>query len=72
MSERCSHLLNDKVCIVRMMTNTGNVESSLLTSILLNTRSLYKFCYKLHMLSCRGRVVSSMMCVVQVTSVGNI
>ena len=42
-----------------MMTNNDNVESSLLTSILLKICSLYNFCYKLHMLSCRGRVVSS-------------
>ena len=32
-----------------MMTNDDNLESSLLTSILLKIRSLYKFCYKLHM-----------------------
>ena len=63
----------DKVCMYEeMMTNNDNVESSLLTSNLLKICSLYNFCYKLHMLSCRGRVVSSMMCVVQVISVGNI
>ena len=33
---------NDKVCIVGMMTNTDDVEFSLLISILLNIRSLYK------------------------------
>ena len=38
-----------------MMTNDDNVESSLLTSSLLKIRSLYKFCYKLHMLSWRSR-----------------
>ena len=48
-----------------MMTNNDNVEYSLLTSNLLKIYSLYNFCYNLHMLSCRGRVVSSMMCVVQ-------
>ena len=35
-----------------MMTNTDNLESNLLTSSLLKMRSLYKFCYKLHMSSC--------------------
>ena len=56
-----------------MMINTDNVESSLLTSSLLKISSLYKFCYKLHMLSCRSStVLASMKCVVQVTSVGNI
>ena len=53
-----------------IMTNDDNVESSLLTSSLLKIRSLYKFCYKLHMSSCRwtelGRVPASMKCVVQV------
>ena len=39
----------DKVCSTKMMTNTGNVESSLLTSNLLKSCSLYNFCYKLHM-----------------------
>ena len=34
--------VSDKVCIVRMMTNNDNVESSLPTSILLNIRNLYK------------------------------
>ena len=38
-----------------MMTNDDNVESSLLTSSLLKIRSLYKFCYKLHMSSRRSR-----------------
>ena len=33
-----------------MMTNDGNVESSLLTSSLLKIHSLYKFCYKLYKL----------------------
>ena len=42
----------DKVWMYEeMMTNDDNVESSLLTSNLLKTRSLYKLCYKLHMLS---------------------
>ena len=49
-----------------LMMNTDNLESSLPTS------NLLKFCYKLHMSSCRGRVLSSMKCVVQVLSVGNI
>ena len=54
-----------------MMTNDDNVESSLLTSSLLKIRSLYKFCYKLHMSSCRCcRVPASMKCVVQVKCVG--
>ena len=57
-----------------MMTNNDNVESSLLTSSLLKIRSLYKFCYELHMSSWRSRhrVPASMKCVVQVLSVGNI
>ena len=38
-----------------MMMNDDNVESNLLTSSLLKIRSLYKFCYKLHMLSWRSR-----------------
>ena len=50
----------DKVCIVRMMTNTDNVESSLLLFI----KNL--FCYKLHICRASSRVVSSMMCAVQV------
>ena len=55
-------LITDKVCMYEeMMTNNDSVESSLLTSNLLKICSLYNFCYKLHMLSCRGRVVSSMM-----------
>ena len=58
------------MCCTKIMTNTDNVESSLLTSNLLKICSLYKFCYNLHMLSCR--VLSSMKCVVQVTSVVNI
>ena len=50
--------ISDKVCMhEEMMMNNDNVESSLLTSILLKICSLYNFCYKLHMLSCRGRVV---------------
>ena len=68
----------DKVCIVRMKTNTDNVESSLLISILLNIRNLYKYssvtsctCLAVDGLNCR--VPASMKCVVQVvTSVGNI
>ena len=40
------------VCCTKM-TNNDNVESSLLTSILLNIHNLYKFCYKLHISSCR-------------------
>ena len=59
-----------------MMTNDDNVESSLLTSSLLKIRSLYKFCYKLHMSNCRWtelcRVPASMKCVVQVKCVGDI
>ena len=56
-----------------MMTNTDNLESSLQTSILLKICCFVQvgFCYKLHMSSCRGRVPSSMKCVVQVLSVGN-
>ena len=38
-----------------MMMNDDNVESSLLTSSLLKIRSLYKFCYKLHLSSWRSR-----------------
>ena len=42
-----------------MMTNDDNLESNLLTSILLKIHSLYKFCvefcYKLHMLSQTSR-----------------
>ena len=38
-----------------MMMNDDNVESNLLTSSLLKIRSLYKFCYKLHMSSWRSR-----------------
>ena len=38
-----------------MMTNDDNVESSLLTSSLLKIHCLYKFCYKLHILSWRSR-----------------
>ena len=57
-----------------MMTNTDNLESSLPTSNLLKICCFVQveFCYKLHMLICRGRVPSSMKCVVQVLSVGNI
>ena len=66
-------MVYDKVCSTKMMTNNDNVESSLLTSNLLKSVVLYKFCYKLHMSSCRSsRVLASMKCVVQVTSVGNI
>ena len=56
------------------MTNTDNLESSLLTSHLSKICCFVQveFCYKLHMLSCRGRVPSSIKCVVQVLSVGNI
>ena len=58
-----------------MMTIDDNVESSLLTSSLLKICSLYKFCYKLHMSSCRWtelcRVPASMKCVVQVKCVGD-
>ena len=56
------------------MTNSDNLESSLPTSNLLKSCGFVqvKFCYKMHMLSCRGRVLSSMKCVVQVLSVGNI
>ena len=55
------------------MTNTDNLESSLLTSSLLKICCFgqVEFCYKLHMSSCRGRVPSFMKCVVQVESVGN-
>ena len=57
-----------------MMMNTDNLESSLPTSNLLKICCFVQveFCYKLHMSSCRGRVPSSMKCVVQVLSVGNI
>ena len=58
-----------KYCMYEeMMTNNDNVESSLLTSNLLKICSLYKFCYKLHMLSWRSRcrVPASMKGVVQV------
>ena len=41
----------DKVLYEEMMTNNDNLESNLLTSSLLKIPSLYKFCYKLHMLS---------------------
>ena len=56
------------------MTNTDNLKSSLPTSNLLKILCFVQveFCYKLHMSSCRGRVPSSMKCVVQVLSVGNI
>ena len=58
------------------MMNNDNVESSLLTSNLLKMSSLYKFCYKLLMSSCRWtelcRVPASMKCVVQAKCVGNI
>ena len=45
----------DKVLYEEMMTNDDNLESNLLTSSLLKIHSLYKFCYKLHMLSQRSR-----------------
>ena len=70
----------DKVCMYKeMMTNNDNVESSLLTSNLLKICILYKFCYKLHISSCRWTELQSS-CIyevccpseVQVTSVGNI
>ena len=56
------------------MTNTDNLESSLLTSNLLKICCFVQveFCYKLHMSSCRGKVPLSMKCVVQVMSVDNI
>ena len=67
----------DKVWMYKeIMTNNDNLESSLLTSSLLKIHSLYKFCYKLHMSSCRWtelcRVPASMKCVVQVKCVGDI
>ena len=37
------------------MMNDDNPEFNLLTSSLLKIRSLYKFCYKLHILSLRSR-----------------
>ena len=54
--------------------NTDNLESSLPTSNLLKICCFVQveFCYKLHMSSCRGRVPSSMKCVIQVVSMGNI
>ena len=45
----------NKVWNKEMMMNDDNLESNLLTSILLNIHSLYKFCYKLHMSSWRSR-----------------
>ena len=45
----------DKVCMYEeMMTNTDNLESCLLTSILLKICYIVQveFCYKVHMLSC--------------------
>ena len=40
------------VCLcVQNDDGRDNVESNLLTSSLLKIRSLYKFCYKVHMLS---------------------
>ena len=42
-------LKTDKVWMYEeIMTNDDNLESNLLTSILLKMHSLYKFCYKLH------------------------
>ena len=69
-------VFSDKVWMYEeMMTNDDNVESSLLTSNLLKICSLYNFCYKLHMSSCRWtelcRVPASMKCIVQVKCVGN-
>ena len=48
--------------------NTDNLESSLPTSNLLKIccSVQVEFCYKLHMSSCRGRVLSSMKCVVDI------
>ena len=46
-----------KVFMHEEMMNNDNVESSILTSNLLKICSLYNFCYKLHMLSCRGSCV---------------
>ena len=62
-----------------MMTNDDNVESSLLTSSLLKIRSLYKFC-RVTSCTCRAGdldglscvVPTSMKCVVQVLSVGDL
>ena len=64
-------VISDKVCMYEeMMTNTDNLESYLPTSNLLKICSFVQveFYYKLHMLSCRDRVPSSMKCVVQVKS----
>ena len=57
-----------------MMMNNDNVESSLLTSCLLKIRILYKFCYKLHMLSWRSRwtELCSSCIYVQVRCVGDL
>ena len=55
------------------MMNTDNLDSSLqLLFIKICCFVQVEFCYKLHMSSCRGRVPSSMKCVVQVLSVGKI
>ena len=48
-------IVADKVWMYEeMMTNDDNLESNLLTSSLLKILSLYKLCYKLHMLSWRS------------------
>ena len=50
------YIESDKVWVYEeMMTKDDNVESNPLTSSLLKIRSLYKFCYKLHMSSWRSR-----------------
>ena len=46
--------VDDKVLYEEMMTNDDNLEFNLLTSSLLKIHSLYKFCYKLHMLNWRS------------------
>ena len=47
--------------VVQMMMNNDNVESSLLTSILLYvTWYMYKFCYKLHI--CRAVLLLVELC----------
>ena len=56
----------DKVWNEEMMTNDDNVESNLLTSSLLKICSLYKFCYKLHMLSWRSRWTVCSSCIYEV------
>ena len=49
------HIPSDKARNEEMMMNDDNVKSSLLISSLLKMRSLYKFCYKLHISSWRSR-----------------